>query len=139
VTRDTFPEASTEIDRVNDKLTLWWIEKGDHPTIERLKVWDEYATVERFKVWLPVGQSPSATATPGPWQKKPSRDGLKDAVEDAAEAYSSEDPPPFNEFWAAVKIRAPGTSQKQMRKALKELVSHLRRTRGQTRKNKSSG
>ena len=81
-----------------------------------------------------------ATDIPRPWQqKKPSRDELKDAVEDAAEAYSSENPPPFNEFWAAVKIRASGTTQIQMRKALKEQVPHLHRTRGQTRKIKSSG
>jgi hypothetical protein len=80
-----------------------------------------------------------ATAIPRPWQEKPSRDELKDAVEDAAEAYSSEDPPLFDEFWAAVKIRAPGTTQIQMRKALKEQVPRLLRTRGQWRKMKSSG
>jgi hypothetical protein len=81
-----------------------------------------------------------AADIPWPWrQKKPSRDELKDAVEDAAEAYSSEDPPLFDEFWAAVKIRAPRTTQIQMRKALKEQVPHLHRARGQTRKMKSSG
>jgi len=76
-------------------------------------------------------RSMPATDIPRPWQKKPSRDELKDAVEDAAEAYSSEDPPSFDEFWAVVKIRAPGTTQIQMRKALKEQVPHLHRTRGQ--------
>jgi hypothetical protein len=80
-----------------------------------------------------------ATDIPRPWQKKPSRDELKDAVEDAAEAYSSGDPPLFDEFWAAVKIRAPGTTQIQMRKALKKQVPRLHRKRGQTRKMKSSG
>ena len=119
-----------EVDWSDDSLRKFALAATTVPT------W-EMGTVA-VEVWLPVGQHPPATAPRGPWQKKPSRDGLKDAVEDAAEAYSSEDPPPFDEFWAAVKIRAPGTSQIQMRKALKELVPHLRRTRGQTRKNKSS-
>jgi hypothetical protein len=80
-----------------------------------------------------------ATDISRPWQEKPSRDELKAAVEDAAEAYSSDDPPLFDEFWAAVKIRAPGITQIQMRKALKKQVPHLHRKRGQTRKMKSSG
>src|SRR5262249_38839978 len=81
----------------------------------------------------------SATAISRPWQEKPSRDEFENAVEDAAEAYSSENPPLFDEFWEAVKIRAPGTTQIQMRKALKKQVPHLRRKRGQHRKIKSPG
>jgi hypothetical protein len=84
-------------------------------------------------------RSMPAAALPRPWQGgKPSRNEIKAAVEDAAEAYSSENPPPFDEFWTAVKIRAPRTTQIQMRKALKEQVPHLHIARGQRRKMKSS-
>jgi hypothetical protein len=90
--------------------------------------------------YIEVGARPIAAAgLPKPWQEKPSRDEIKAAVEDAAEAYLSEDPPPFDEFWAALKIRAPGVTQDQVRKALKKQVPHLRRRRGQYRKIKSSG
>jgi hypothetical protein len=98
-------------------------------------------TTVAVEVLLPVGQRPpAATAVlPKPLQGKPTRNELKDAVEDAAEAYSSEDPPSFDEFWAALKIRVPGVTQAQVRNALKKQVPHLRRKRGQTRKIKSSG
>jgi hypothetical protein len=87
--------------------------------------------------WIEVRACPiAAAALPKPWQPKPSRNEFKDAVEDAAEAYSSKAQPSFNEFWAAVKIRTPGVTQLQMRNALKMQVSHLRRRIGQT---KSSG
>jgi hypothetical protein len=71
--------------------------------------------------WIEVrARSLAATAVlPKPWQGKPARNELKDAVEDAAEAYSSEDPPSFDEFWAALKIRVPGVTQAQVRNALK--------------------
>jgi hypothetical protein len=88
--------------------------------------------------WIEVQACPiAAAALSKPWQQaKPSRDELEDAVEDAAEAYSSKAQPSFAEFWAAVKIRAPGVTQFQMRNALKTQVPHLLRRRGQT---KSSG
>jgi hypothetical protein len=93
---------------------------------------DEYTEVQA----RPIAAAP----LPKPWQeKKPSRDKIRDAVKDAVEAYSSEDPPLFDEFWADLKIRASGVTQHQAREALKNYAPHLRRKRGQRRKIKSSG
>jgi hypothetical protein len=89
--------------------------------------------------WIDVRACPiAAAALPKPWQKgKPSCHEIKAAAQDAAEAYSSEDPPSFDQFWAAIKIRAPGATQLQVRDALKKHVPHLRRGIG--KKIKSSG
>lgn len=79
------------------------------------------------------------SAIPRPWQQKPSNAEVGNVVADVAKAFSSANPPSFDEFWALVKDRLPGTTLHQMRKALREQAPHLRRARGQATKMKSSG
>lgn len=141
VTSDTFPEARTEVDRVNGKLTLWWIERRDHPTIEGLKVWEQYATVEGLKVWLPVGQRPPQAPIDqkATWRDPVSVADLKAAMKDIAKSYEGKPPPSEADVWLALKAHfgREDLPRDVARSGIADYAPQLKRRRGQTKKIKS--
>jgi hypothetical protein len=79
-----------------------------------------------------------ATAIPRPWQGKPSLADVEAAARAVAEAYPPPAQLPFQEFWAALKVRVgPKVTKRQALAALEARAKHLKGRPGYSRKGKS--